>query len=575
MSALADFHFLRPAWFAALVPLALVLALLARGGGLKSGWEAVCDRHLLPFVLLGRSRARRRSSLALVALAGVVAITALAGPTWERAPQPVFRDRSALVMALDLSRSMDATDVAPSRLARARFKIRDILARRKSGQTALVVYAAQAFVVVPLTDDNNALTLYLQSLTTDLLPAQGSRPDRALQEAGALLLQAGVQRGDVLLVGDYADARADAEARHLVAKGYRVSVLGVGTDNGAPVPLASGDFVSAGGDTVISTLAKDELKAVADAGDGIYRRLTLAGDDDSADLAAWLQSAPQPRAEQDETEETAVTDVWRERGPWLLLLLVPLAAAFRRGVLVAAAVALLPLPPSAEALDWGGLWLRPDQRAARALEQGDAETAARLFEDARWKAAAQYRNEDYTDAVQTLEPFDAADDVYNRGNALARSGALQEAVAAYKRALELRPDMDDAQHNLRLVEQLMQQQQQRQQQRGDGERRQGEEQPQQARQQSGEQQQQGAQPPPQAAPEQSQAADAADAEGDEADAANAANATPQVVGEDEQAVEQHLRRISDDPRRLLQRKLRYLHRLKQREAGDPPGDSPW
>ena len=575
MIAFDNFHFLRPAWFAALLPLAALLALLARGGVLRGGWDAVCDRHLLPFILIGGALARRRFSLAVIALAGVIAITALAGPAWERLPQPVFRDRAAMVVALDLSRSMDATDVAPSRLARAVFKISDVLARRKSGQTALVVYAAQAFVVVPLTDDNDALALYLQSLATDLLPVQGSRPDRALQEAGALLMQAGVRRGDVLLVGDYADARAHAEARHLVAKGYRLSVLGVGTGDGAPVPLTSGDFLNAGGETVISTLAADELEALASAGGGIYRRLNLAGDGDTAALTAWLKSAPQAQGPEAAAEDAATTDVWRERGPWLLLLLAPLAAAaFRRGVLVVAVAALLPWPPEALAFDWRDLWLRPDQQAARALEAGDAEDAARLFEDRRWKAAAQYRNEDFEAAARSLESFDAAADLYNRGNALAKSGALKEAVAAYKGALELRPGLDDARHNLRIVEQLMQQRQQQQQQQAGGDRREGEEQRQQQQQQGGgKQQQQGAQQPqPPAVAEQRRTTEAPEAEGDAADAANAA---AQMVGEDEQAVEQYLRRISEDPRRLLQRKLRHLSRLKQRETGEAAGDSPW
>ncbi|MDD9869184.1 MAG: hypothetical protein OXU50_04765, partial [Gammaproteobacteria bacterium] len=97
----ADFHFLRPAWFIALLPLALLLVLLARGGLARSNWEAVCDRHLLPFILMGRAVAGRRRSLALIAAAGVLALTALAGPAWERLPQPVFRDQSAFVIALD------------------------------------------------------------------------------------------------------------------------------------------------------------------------------------------------------------------------------------------------------------------------------------------------------------------------------------------------------------------------------------------------------------------------------------------------------------------------------------------
>lgn len=571
----AEFHFLRPAWFVALLPLAALLAYLARGGLARSNWEAVCDRHLLPFILTGRAIAGRRRSLALIAAAGLLALTALAGPAWERLPQPVFRDQSAFVIALDLSRSMDATDIQPSRLSRARFKITDLLSQRASGQTALVVYANQAFVVVPLTDDRNAIELYLQSLTTDLLPAQGSRPDRALQEAGALLLQAGVPAGDILLVTDHADARAVAEARHLAGKNYRVSVLGVGTAGGAPVPTKSGDFLTHGGEIVVPALAGDALREVAQTGGGIYRRLGLAGSADVSDLAAWAQTSP---AAKTEDSDKAATEVWLERGPWLLLLLAPLAAlAFRRGVLAAAAaLLLLPLPQAGYAQDWLDAWLRPDQQAARALEDGDAARAARLFEDARWKAAAQYRNGDYADAAKTLEALAGADDWYNRGNALAHAGDLRQAVAAYRRALELQPDNDDALHNLNLVEQVMQQMQQQMQQGGEGEQQQaqqgeGEDRERQARQRragaDNDESDNGG--------EQDEAGDSGDAQGDGSDAAGADDSATQAMSEDEQAIEQYLRRISDDPRRLLQRKLHYLNRRKEMAGGERAGESPW
>ena len=583
MTFLADFHFLRPAWFIALLPLAVLLVFLARGGLARSNWEAVCDRHLQPFILVGRSLSGRRRSLILVAVAGLLALTALAGPAWERLPQPVFRDQSAFVIVLDLSRSMDATDVNPSRLTRARFKITDILSQRESGQTALAVYANQAFVVVPLTDDRKAIELYLQSLSTDLLPAQGSRPDRALQEAGALLQRAGVRGGDILMVTDYADARAAAEARFLAGKNYRVSVLGVGTDGGAPVPLSSGDFLTHGGNIVVPALDEEALRALAREGGGIYRRLNLAGGADVSDLAAWVKASASA-SETQEDGEKAATEVWRERGPWLLLLLAPLAAlAFRRGVLLVVAVLLLPWPRPADALDWQGLWLRPDQQAARALSRGDAARAARLFEDARWKAAAQYQNGDFAEAAKTLEPFADAGDWYNRGNALAKAGDLQQAVAAYRRALELQPGLDDAQYNLGLVEQAMQQMQQ-QMQSGEGEQQQaqpddgegGDE------SQPGQEQQAGAEPDGSDGGDEEDGSDEADGDsgedgegGEDGESAGADDSATQAMSEDEQAIEQYLRRISDDPRRLLQRKLHHLNRQKEQASGERGGESPW
>ena len=129
-------------------------------------WQSVCDAELLPHVLIDRPLQHQRWPLLLYGLSGLLVIVALAGPTWERLPVPVFRNDSALVIALDLSRSMDATDIKPSRLERARFKIIDILRRRKDGQTALIVYAGDAFVVTPLTDDTETIRSQLPALTT-------------------------------------------------------------------------------------------------------------------------------------------------------------------------------------------------------------------------------------------------------------------------------------------------------------------------------------------------------------------------------------------------------------------------
>ena len=142
---MTEFHFLRPLWLLALPAVALLVIGLLHAKRSSRSWAAVCDAPLLPFVLAGQREAPRRSLAPwLVGIAGSLLVIALAGPTWERLPQPVFRDQSALVIALDLSRSMDAADVKPSRLIRARQKITDILRTRQTGQTALLVYVGEA-----------------------------------------------------------------------------------------------------------------------------------------------------------------------------------------------------------------------------------------------------------------------------------------------------------------------------------------------------------------------------------------------------------------------------------------------
>ena len=206
------FHFLRPLWFFALIPLLLLIwwMFFRRTG--ESNWEAICDERLLPHILIRGSGRTRKVSMILAAIGGLLGIIALAGPVWEKLPQPVFTAQDALVIALDLTRSMDAGDVSPSRLERARFKIRDILDQRHEGQTALLVYAGEAFTVTPLTDDNDTIKSQLNALNTDIMPVFGNRTDKAVTKALDLLKQAGMRRGHVLLITDEVDEDAAGES---------------------------------------------------------------------------------------------------------------------------------------------------------------------------------------------------------------------------------------------------------------------------------------------------------------------------------------------------------------------------
>ena len=377
MNELWNLHFVRPWWFLALLPLVGLLWWLARHKSYTAAWEAVCDPYLLPFILLGRSMADKKRFLYLVGLAGLLAITALAGPVWERLPQPTFRDHSALVVAIDLSRSMDAVDVQPTRLQRARYKVSDFINQYRQ-EVALVAYSDSAFVVVPLTDDMNAVELYLQSISTKLMPSQGSRPDEALRLSEELLKRRGLKQGNIILVTDYGDQRAVTVAERLAFQNYQVSVLGVGTEQGAPVFLSQGNFLKDKGETVIPKLDESILKSIAAAGGGIYQRLQIAGSKDIDNLVQWAEATA--KADIDTESRGGLTDAWREQGPWLLLLLLPIAGlAFRRGILTLLIACLMIQPQEVWALDWKDLWLRSDQQAAHLLEEGHADKAARCL----------------------------------------------------------------------------------------------------------------------------------------------------------------------------------------------------
>lgn len=461
----AEFHFLRPAWLWLLIPLVVLLWRLLRSSGNSDAWRRVVDPHLLSHLLIDAEGGVRRLPIALLGTGWLLAVMALAGPTWERLPQPVYQAQQYRVILLDISPSMNATDLSPSRLTHARYEILDLLRKSQEGQTALIAYGAEPFVVSPLTSDVATIAAQVPSLETGLLPVRGAkRTDLALKEAGSLLSQAGAPVGQVVVVTDNVDSPGGSieAAKQLEAQGYHVSVLGIGTTKGAPVPLGNGSFLKdAEGAIRLSKLDQDALRSLAEAGGGIY----VGATSDDRDIELLTQKDVTERSLSSSPQSQTQADQWQEEGPWLLVLLLPLAAlAFRRGWLSPLLVLIVLMPPQdAQALTWDDLWATPDQQAIRHFEAGQAAQAATQFEQPDWRAAAQYQAGDYEKALETLRNKGAKDAAYNRGNTLARLGRLEDAVDAYDRALADNPDNDDAKHNRELVNKLLQQQKQQQQ----------------------------------------------------------------------------------------------------------------
>lgn len=592
---LADFHWLRPEWLL-VIPLVVLVAVILGRGRLSSGnWQDVVDPALMPFVLSlapGRGRDYRWW---LLALGGVLAAVAMAGPAWERMEQPVFRAEQALVVALDLSRSMDAQDISPSRLARARLKILDILEHRKSGQTALVVYSGNAFTVTPLTTDTDTVAALVNSLSTDIMPSRGSSPVSAMRKGQALLSQAGAAYGEVLLITDGGSSPAALKvARDLKAAGFSLSVLAVGTRDGAPIPRASGGFVTDNrGKIAVPRLEETSLRALSVAGGGRYAVLSA----DSRDLDVLLSGEVTTASASD---EALATDQWQEEGPWLLLLLLPVAAlSFRRGWALLLLVFIMPLPQPVQASVWDDLWLNKDQQAEKQLRAGNAEDAVVLFNDTEWRAVARYRAKDFAGSAAEFAERGDSRNLYNLGNALALQGELDSAIDAYEQVLETEPDNEDAAYNLELVRNFKDQQQQQQQenqgddqestenQGGEGEPSDSESQPdQEGSEGSSESQNESEESdsPQRGDEEQSdedmealrqelQRAAEESQPGEEPQQMSAAElAELRQQQEQQQAMEQWLRRIPDDPGGLLRRKFRHQY---QRSGKDQDGNDIW
>lgn len=326
-----EFQWLRPMWLLGLIPLALLAAYWLTRQARQSAWENMVDPHLRAYVIDDASVRKRKGPLGLFA-GWALGIILLAGPVWEQQEVPVFQAQKAEVILLDLSRSMLADDIAPDRMTRARFKLADLLAASTGRQIGLIGFAERPYVIAPLTEDTATIEAFLPSLNTNIVPAQGSRLDLAIERAVELLQQARVREGHILYIGDQeVDARDLEAAAQVQRQGHRLSVLAVGTASGRPLRDESGQFLKdANGAIVVPQVSMQDMRALADSGAGIAVRLTT----DERDLALLQSVREDLLIESDSSEEAGSQNYWVEHSAWLVWLLVFTSLLlFRRGVL--------------------------------------------------------------------------------------------------------------------------------------------------------------------------------------------------------------------------------------------------
>ncbi len=607
-----SFHLMRPEWLWALVPAVLLATLLWRLRQRSGSWSSVIDPQLLPYLIGEGDGQTRRNLVPGLLLAWILAALAAAGPSFQKIPQPVHQKQDALVLVFDLSYSMMAADLAPSRTDRARQKLLDLLERRREGQTGLIAYAGDAHIVTPLTDDTPTIANLLPALNPTMMPVMGSEPAAALRQGIELLHSAGIRQGRLLLITDGITAADRAEIGELLrGSGVGLAIMGIGTPTGAPLPLPKGGFLKdESGAIVLPALEESVLQGLAGDSGGRYMRMQIDDRDLDYLLAEDLLALPEQTLILDRT-----ADAWEDQGYWLILLLLPVVLAlFRRGwVICLLPLVFAPIPQQAQAGIWDDLWLTPDQQGQRALQQDNNEAAAELFDNPEWAGTAAYRAGDYEAAARKFADQDSADALYNRGNALARAGQLEAAIEAYRESLALKPDMADARDNLALLEQLQEQQQEQQEQQQDSDEEQAQNQEpqqneQQEQEQSGQQQpDSGEQQPGQqsedsaseqqdaqesnsnpqddsgeqdssAEPEANKEAQQSQAEPTEQQQDQLNQAIAEAQQEDlerDQAMEQWLRRVPDDPSGLLRQKFRYESQQRQQQGNTKDDETYW
>lgn len=300
-------HFLRPFWLLTLVPAVLYLLWVIYSSRQNNPWRAICDPHLLPALLQQNRSTSHFIFHTSLFLFFTIAIFALAGPAWKKTNLPVYRDLTSLMLVLDLSPAMEANDLKPDRLSRAKFKIRDLINAAQNSQMGLVVFSGEAFVASPLSQDVNTLTAMLDELNPQMMPTSGSDIGEGLDQALTLLKQTVIAHNNLLLItASEPTAKSWIAAKAIRAAGNQLNILAMLEQSAA---------------TQATITSLQQLATVG--GGSLYLFKP-----DATDIHHILRNNNATQAIKDQNVESA--DLWQDAGPWFCLLLIPLALLILR-----------------------------------------------------------------------------------------------------------------------------------------------------------------------------------------------------------------------------------------------------
>lgn len=506
---LAQLHFQRPLWLLC-IPALIAFAVYARSRPLIAGdWNKHIDAHLLSYLSLEESQHSGRFGINQIRVMGwislIIASIALAGPAWNKVDQPPLKNTARTFIIADMTMSMYASDIQPSRLVRLKFKMRELLKAIPDGEFSLIAYSGDAHVVSPLTDDYRAIDNLIPALSPGIFPAIGSNPESAFQQLNQLL--EGKARGFnrvIMFTDEILSASEQTILDSFPDNIDQFIVVGVGTDKGSPITLPSGRFMKdAKGNIVSAKLNRQKLSTFASKAGGSY--LELSNDNSDIERISRQLSATASGQVSNLSLSTNVKnkarqvkmDQWNDRGGWFALAIIPFfLCLFRKGYLFVClitigTVSLQSPPTNAQNLDpdeasqpavpangssyknvpeknslWQRLWYNSDQLGARALENQQNELAIDSFNNQEWKSHAQTLNGNHKQAAELIDELIVnnsqpenrrAELIYNKGFNLAHAGDLQQASDTFAEALAINEDFSEAAKAKDIVDKLLEQ----------------------------------------------------------------------------------------------------------------------
>ena len=452
---LSAFHFLRPLWLLLIIPGVLLPMLWLRRHDLSRRLNGVIASHLITHLVITPKDQPRVRPVYLFAAILITGGVAAAGPTWRQDRPDFLENRAPLIIALDLSQSMDADDLQPSRLGAAKQKLHDLIQRRAGARTALIAYAGTAHLVMPATEDPTLLDTYLQALSSDLITAPGKDVLGVIDQAKRLL--GSDTPGTLLLVTDGADERQfPMIEQRLAGSDLQVLVMAVGMKDGGVISGRDGQpLIDNNGRPVLAHFDAQALQRLSKAADAPLGSLTLDNDD-----LDWIELHAQQHFQAAADDANVLH--WKDAGYWLCwpVLLIALLT-IRRGWRIHWLAVLLftcgagSLSPSVYASTLADAFFTSDQQGRWAFEHHQYPQAATLFSDPYWKGIAAYQAADFQAALASFAEVDTAPAYFYLGNSHVRLSHFSEAIAAYEHALKLQPAFPEATVNLALAQALL------------------------------------------------------------------------------------------------------------------------
>ncbi|MCK5816355.1 MAG: VWA domain-containing protein [Flavobacteriaceae bacterium] len=446
----AEFHFLRPQLLWILVPIALLFLVNLFASREQIKWQKVIAPHLRQYVIKKGSESLKKWMQLLSFITLSLAIIGVSGPTWNKVELPEKKLETPLVIALDLSQSMMATDIQPNRLERAKFKITDLLDANPRARIALVGFSGTAHTVIPLTRDYKIIKSHISGLSPNIMPYEGTNLKAALEIADTLTNHIDAPATLLLITDDFTEHSFNLLQSYIQNNNTSVTIIPMATNTGAKIPkkYGRGLIQNKKGKLVHSSLDQSVLSKLASVEKITINELTL--DNSDMELLAKSIAADLEFTEKDNQQN----DDWEDKGIWFIIpLAFLLVLSFRKGWVIYSLLILVTFSSCSKVETFDDLWFTKNYQAQKLSNKGNFEKAAETYTDPLRKGIAYYKSGNYDEAISEFSRDTTAMGAYNLGISYYKSGDYASAEIAFGKAIELDPDMDAAKKNQQLATQ--------------------------------------------------------------------------------------------------------------------------